>query len=793
MCPGKNEVSILGKVGVKLSIQNQALPQVGTLRSTLQLKTIDETVIPFQNGIPYPSFDPQERLVLSLAGTWKKQRFEADHDWTMSERSPEWISKTEEEFGYTSVDFDDQLWEEHSIPLPENKLTGKEEAGGAETYENGVWYRHQFSLDEQWDGKVVTLKSLAVSYVGDFWINGTYIGYHEGGYTPFAFDITPHLVAGNNTIVVRVDNPPWTTRMDTVPAVDNDFFNYTGIIHDIFLEATTGVHVARTDIVPKNTSGELDVTVVIENRFNQSKTVSLAGSVFDTDYQSSDWLSEPSAKSICNQRVDIQGLLKAQLELAPHEVRVLRFQVSISNPKLWSIRQPNLYVLEMLLSEGETEIDSFYTQFGIRTITTDHAKICLNEESIFLAGVARHEDWPDYGRTASWERIKSDFLKIADLKVNMVRTAHYPNHVYTFIMLDRLGLTAMSEIPLWQFETHHYEAQEQRGISYQMWREMVFSHYNRPSIIMWSTQNESKDVKLRKHYNERLVSEVKGSYPDGRLITQSAAADQPGFEDESMEPLDVAGWTMYFGIFHGSTPYEGTRDFIEKAHQKWPNKPIINTEYGIWSNADDSFLEKQVEIYQDVQLALIEKATVSPQGHINEEGYIAAIDYWTAFDWYVNHNRFYQTMGMLRMDRETEKPLYHEFVSDHQRLMGETNGIGKIAAPEEEEVTASVQYGKGLVEYSLVEKQDISAFNYFIIKVDDSESEDGVSVHFVDRAGNKASYETYGIQVGKEFDMYIPLWKLDQKVLSDVTKIQIGFKDGRELKVLGLTCSMTGK
>src|SRR5699024_9226373 len=123
--------------------------------------------------------------------------------------------------------------------------------------------------------------------------------------------------------------------------------------------------------------------------------------------------------------------------------------------------------------------------------------ICLNEEPIFLAGVARHEEWPGYGRTASWERIKSDFLQIRELYVNMVRTGHYPNHIYTFIMLDRLGLTAMSEIPLWQFETHHYQIQEKRKISYQMWREMVFSNFNRPSIIdRKSTRLNSSHVSI---------------------------------------------------------------------------------------------------------------------------------------------------------------------------------------------------------------------------------------------------------------------------------------------------------
>lgn len=776
--------------------QTIAQTKIGSLQSTLQLKTINDRTIPFQNGIPIPSFDPQQRQIQSLAGVWKKQRFDADHNWSMTHRDKEWISQTEHDSaGITKPEFDDSTWDSHNIPLPENKQTGKAEVHGSETYQNGVWYRRHFFLDDSWDGKTVTLKCLGVSYIGDFWVNGNYAGYHEGGYTPFAFDITSFMKKGENTIVVRVDNPPWTTRIDTVPAVDNDFFNYTGIIHDIFLEATMGVHVVRADVVPKNTTGDLEISVVMENRTNHIKRFTLAGNVYDTDIHAENWLSEPSAKGLCQQKVDVAGLDNTEIELAPLETKVISYEVSIIDPKLWSIRKPHLYVLEVLLQEEQSEVDSFYSQFGIRTITTEKAQILLNEEPIFLAGVARHEDWPHYGRTASWDRIKSDFLQIADLSVNMVRTVHYPNHVYTFIMLDRLGLTALSEIPLWQFETHHYEAQEQRGISYQMWREMIFSQYNRPSVIMWSTQNESKDVKLRKKYNENLVNEVKNSYRDGRLITQSAAADQPGFEDESMEPLDVAGWTMYFGIFHGSTPYEGTRDFIEKAHQKWPNKPIMNTEYGIWSNADNSFLHKQVEIYRDVQLALIEKATVTPQGHTNENGYVAAIDYWTVYDWYVNHNQFYQTMGMYHMDRETKKPLYDEFVKDHKRLMGETNGIGKRLYSGNEEALKVTVSGKSEtgVEYKLEETTDLSAFNYLTVKVVDPEVADGISVQLVDSEGNTTAYQTYAIQVNKEFEIYIPLWKLNEEILKSVASIKLSYSSNRQLEVFELSCVMAGK
>ncbi|MGX1195418.1 glycoside hydrolase family 2 TIM barrel-domain containing protein [Metabacillus sp. SLBN-84] len=765
--------------------------KIGSLKATMQLKTIDGRAVPFQNDIPYPSFEQQQRKILNLAGEWKKQRFEADHDWSMSERNDEWIRKTERE-GYHSLTFDDSSWDSRSLPLPENSLTGKEEVNSAETYENGVWYRRAFLLDDTWSEKVITLKCLGVSYVGDFWINGTYAGCHEGGYTPFAFDVTNLVITGENTIAVRIDNPPWTTRIDTVPAVNNDFFNYTGIIHDLYLESTDSVQVVRTDVVPKNTEGDLEVTVVLENRTDSEQNLILKGYVHETDNLSPDFLTEPDAKSICAGKAEFNGMDERPVFLGAGETKVISCQVKIAAPKLWSIREPNLYVIEVQVSNSEKQLDVFYSQFGIRKLETDKAQIKLNGKPVFLAGVARHEEWPANGRTASWERIKSDFLQIADLSVNMVRTAHYPNHVYTFLMLDRLGLTAMSEIPLWQFETHHYEAQEQRGISYQMWREMIYSNYNRPSIIMWSTQNESKDVLLRKDYNERLVSEVRESYNDGRLITQSAAADQPGFDDASMEPLDVAGWTMYFGIFHGSTPYEGTRDFIEKAHARWPDKPIINTEYGIWSNADKSFIEKQVEIYEDVQLALIEKATVSPQGIVNENGYVAAIDYWTVFDWYVNHNEFYQTMGMYHMDRKTTKPLYDRFVEDHRRMMGETNGVGEVSYKQYlSKIKGTIEKDTG--EYFLEEVKDLSEENYLIVTALDSESEEGMSVSITNASGISDSYQTYGIKTNEAFPVHVPLWKLNKEVIKTASKITITHTRGRKLEIVEIMSGMFGK
>ncbi|WP_144557722.1 glycoside hydrolase family 2 TIM barrel-domain containing protein [Shouchella miscanthi] len=755
----------------------------GTVPSTLSFKDR----IPYQYNMVYPSFDPQDRVTFSLAGEWKKLRFRANHNWSMHARTEDWIAKTEQE-GFASYSYNDEGWEAKTLPAPENHLTGKEEVHAAETYEDGVWYRKTIHWPEAYAEQVVTLKCLGVSYICDFWINESYVGYHEGGFTPFAFDVSTLLKPGENLIAVRIDNPPWTTRLDTVPAVNNDFFNYTGIIQDLYLEVVPSLYISRVDVVPLTLQGKLQMEYVLENRSSEPVTALIKPRFFTTDFQSPDWLKSPKAKSICKDEVPVPTAQATTVTLASGESKKIKETVTIEQPQIWSIREPHLYVLGLQLYNDDALIDSFYTQFGFRTLATDGPRIKLNDQSVFFAGVARHEEWPEYGRTASWERIVDDLTVLSSLHINLVRTAHYPNHIETFIALDRFGLPSMAEIPLWQFETAHYEAQERRGISYQMWREMIFSSYNRPSIAMWSTQNESKDVTLRKHYNETLVHETKTNYPDGRLLTQSSAADQPGFHDPSMEPLDVAGWTMYFGIFHGSTPYEGTKHFIEHAHNAWPDKPIMNTEYGIWSNADRSYIEKQVEIYQDVQLALLEKATVTPDGEHNPNGYVSTIDYWTAFDWYVNHNQFYQTMGIFHMDRQTKKPLYHHFVHDHQRLLQQTNGFAYKEVIPPQTLTVTIEQVNEVQQIiRLSKKEDLTSANYLIVHVSHFSQPDPVVIHLHSDEG-ESSFTTYNLE---EYTV-IPLWRFEYSVQKAVQFVSITHNKGQSLTIEGVYRSHTG-
>jgi beta-glucuronidase len=146
------------------------------------------------------------------------------------------------------------------------------------------------------------------------------------------------------------------------------------------------------------------------------------------------------------------------------------------------------------------------------------------------------------------------------------------------------------------------------------------------------------------------------NYQDLRLVSQSARANNPGAGDITQVPLDVAGWTMYYGIFYGSSYFTGTYNFIDTAKTNFPSKPIIDTEFGYWSNLDGSEEQKQVDVFNNTFLAFKQHAALTSAGTINLNGPLMACTWWCVFDWYRMSNTL-QTMGLYTMNRDVAKPV----------------------------------------------------------------------------------------------------------------------------------------
>ncbi len=659
-CQSENQVTHIESVSAAaLGVDAETLLPSLTFQETT---TLDGDLLPiaWQAGYPLTSFDPQERTRIDLAGTWRKERFEADSTLTLSGRGNEGLTALESEaMGRFQASYDDNGWDEIQLPGTENIMT----AYGPEDYQDGVWYRRSVFIPSEWEGQRVTFNALAINYIADIWVNGQWVGYHEGGFTPFALDIAPTLVYGEeNTLAIRVDNPLWGSRNDIVPGLTPDWWNYTGVIQDFYLEAAPPLWIVRADVRTPNTSGNILVDVVLHNSGDRSQKGSLTLQAYTTDPQSPGWLTNPQPGAI---KTDATGEpISIEVRLEPGQALVLpAVELTIPNPELWTPENPALYVLEASLNTGSTS-DSFMTQFGFRTLQTTGHQWLLNGQPYFMAGIARHEEWPDSGRTATWDKIHADLEMIRAHNANFVRTAHYPNHPDTYLITDRLGLLAAVEIPVWQYGPAEFAAQEQRQIADQMWREMILMGSNRPSIILWSMHNESQAVPEREGYIQRLTADFEQHLQDGRLLMQSAAADRGGPDDPTQAGMDIAGWTLYFGVFYGEDIAKDSNAFLKEAHAAHPEKPILVTEYGIWSKGGGSSKQRQMELFEALFPVFAKSTAWRADRQLNPDGYLGGITWWAMFDWYTAHTRE-QTMGLYDMDRVRGKPIAESLAASY--------------------------------------------------------------------------------------------------------------------------------
>jgi beta-galactosidase len=202
--------------------------------------------------------------------------------------------------------------------------------------------------------------------------------------------------------------------------------------------------------------------------------------------------------------------------------------------------------------------------------------LLLNGEPVFLKGLARHEEYPDTGRTVTVEKVYQDLRVIEEMGANWIRTAHYPNHPYTYILTDRLGLLVWEEIPVYWFDDEGFSIQVVRGVARQMLLEMVFRDYNRASIVIWGLANECSGYGWRVKFLNELVQLVEKVDPS--RLTAQAIVWNPYDDSWEKSGCDLIAVNEYFGVFYGSLSDLSRR--LDDLHESFPNVPILITEFG---------------------------------------------------------------------------------------------------------------------------------------------------------------------------------------------------------------------
>jgi beta-glucuronidase len=407
-------------------------------------------------------------------------------------------------------------------------------------YEGTVWYKKSFNYQKRGQRRVFVYSGAAATRT-TVYLNGTKLGQHEGGYTPFNFEVTEQINDGDNFFVVEVNNQ---RRKEAVPALNTDWWNYGGLTRDVLL-------------------------VEEPETFIQNYFVQLAkGSMNEI----AGWVRLNGAKGPKEVTIEIpEAGVKRAVTTNDSGYAEFRFPAKL---KLWSPEDPKLY--DVVISGAG---DSVTDQIGFRSIETRGTKIVLNGKPVFLRGISMHEEAPFRGgRATSLEDDKTLLGWAKELGCNFVRLAHYPHNEGMTRLADKLGLLVWSEVPVywdtaWTNSATLMNAQEQI-------RDNIERDHNRASVILWSMGNETPIDAARTEFFKNNIAYAR-QLDNTRLLTAALNRTErlePGsrtLNDPVGQYLDVLGMNEYVGWYEGKLEDTGSMQW-----KMGYDKPLIISEFG---------------------------------------------------------------------------------------------------------------------------------------------------------------------------------------------------------------------
>jgi beta-glucuronidase len=440
-------------------------------------------------------------------------------------------------------------------------------------YEGPVWYRREFRYRKRANARVFVYFG-AANYQTTVYLNGEKLGQHEGGFTAFNFESTSLLREGDNFLIVEVNN---SRRVDAVPALRFDWWNYGGITRDVLLVEVPAVFIQ-------------DYWVQLR-RGSQNE---IAGWVQLNGAQSAQKITLEIPEAGVLERITTDGTGRASFH----------FTAMVD---LWSPAHPKLY--EVILND---EVDTVHDQIGFRTIEVQGPNILLNGKPIFLRGVSMHEEAPfREGRAFSPEDAQTLLGWVKDLGCNFVRFAHYPHNENEIRLADRMGLLVWSEIPVyWDIDWSNPATLANAEMQL---RDEIARDHNRASVVLWSISNETPVKPERLTFLKQLALDGR-ELDSTRLITSAmnhvdrTTSDIRTLDDPLGEALDVLGLNEYLG-WYGGRPEDADR-------MQWKltwNKPLIVSEfgggapYGRHGDVDEIWTEEYQENLFQHQLGMVER------------------------------------------------------------------------------------------------------------------------------------------------------------------------------------------
>jgi len=390
----------------------------------------------------------------------------------------------------------------------ESSLSGVQKNVGKD---NELWYKRTFSVSSSWKNKDIILNFGAVDWMADVYINDILIGSHQGGYTPFQFNITPYLKSsGQQKIVVRVWDPcdeSFQPRGKQVSKPGGIFYtSVTGIWQTVWLEPVSANHVTSVKTIPNIDKNTVEVTVST----SECKTSDV---------------------------VEVKLMDKGQVIAIAKGIQGKTLLLAVKNPNLWSPENPYLYDMKISLSTGNKKIDEVSSYTAMRKISSKRdenglMRFQLNNKNLFHYGPLDQGWWPDGLYTApSDEALVYDIQKTKDWGFNMIRKHVKVEPARWYYHCDKLGIMVWQDMPSGDggnsWAPREYNAgtdvkrtPESANNYYKEWKEVMDMLVSSPSVVVWVPFNESWG-----QFDTEKVVEWTKSYDPSRLVNPASGGN----------------------------------------------------------------------------------------------------------------------------------------------------------------------------------------------------------------------------------------------------------------------------
>jgi len=453
-----------------------------------------------------------------------------------------------------------------SVRVPHTWNVGK-----YDDYEGMAWYFRTLELGPALPGQHIELHFAASFYRSRIWLNGQLLGAHEGGHTPYWFDISSALRPGDNFLAVELDNRPtaqsipgFALRLREGHRIWYDWWHYGGLVRDVWLTINHEGLIRRQRITSTIAANEAQITttVFLANVSQSKNTFQIVATLYSP-------------------RGEIMGRPEvAEAKAAPGN-STARLNFSVPHPALWDLSHPVLYRMAVELRDQHgRQLDTREDNFGLRTMEIRDRHLFLNGEQVRLTGMTRHEDSPWEGLAETAGTIKADYDALEELHVRLTRPVHYPQHELILDYADRHGILLIPEIPMWQFTEAQMQDPKVISLARQMFQEMIEEDENHPSIFAWSVCNESEaTTKGGREYIDLMRDWIHQLDP-GRFVTyaDNDIALGPDPKTEAANDVDFIMMNAYFGTWSGSE--EDLVPRLQQIGRDYPTKMLVVSEFG---------------------------------------------------------------------------------------------------------------------------------------------------------------------------------------------------------------------